>query len=108
MIMLLYRRWPFRRVGLNDETHPPILYNNHSTTPHNDHAIHSLPITCLRQQHKQVTTKLRCWNASQRESSVLALLAPPGEHDWMIRQLLVRNMISVHQIWWLSIYIWRQ
>jgi len=28
------------------------------------------------------------------DSPVLVLLVPPGEYDWIIRQLPVRNMIS--------------
>ena len=42
------------------------------------------------------TTKLEMRGKAQRDSPVLELLAPPGEYDRKIRQLLVRNtgMIS--------------
>jgi len=40
------------------------------------------------------------WSASQRESSVLVLLATPGECDWMIRQLPIRNIRCAYQISW--------
>jgi len=37
---------------------------------------------------------------ARRDSSVLVLLAPPGEYDWMIRQLpQVRNMIYPHKVY---------
>jgi len=47
---------------------------------------HSIFITTLANQ--------KCGHASQRDVPVLVLLAPPGEYDWMIRQLLVGKIMS--------------